>query len=150
MLKFLDKATNVFAAAALAFGMGYGGYALAAQIAAGSGVVDQQYLMNPVVQGHMNSILEPSPGIAAPVITGSACTGALANVPLTDMAGAVVPSGAGTCIITFAHAYNNIPICVGINSSATTALPLFAATKTALTITSAAAATSVQYICIGQ
>ncbi len=122
---------------------------IAAQVPNTVGPLDVMPLVNPQVNGHMSGVIDNANGALPPVISGSACTGALAGTQLSDFAGAVVPSGAGTCIITFSHAYRTAPVCVGINSSATTALPLFSATTTALTITSAAAATSVQYICIG-
>jgi len=141
--RIADRMAAVFGALAVSAGLAYG-----AQIAA-SVVAPQTMLLNPVVSGHLQPALGQDAGIATPVITGSACSGALSGVVPTDLAGAVVPSGSGTCIVTFAKAFNQIPVCVGINSSATTALPLLSASKTALTITSAAAATSVQYICVG-
>ena len=140
----LRKLLYTLSAAAL-----FGASAFAAQVANTVGPLDVAPIINPQINGHMSAVIDNAPGALPPVIAGTACTGALAGATLTDFAGAVVPSGAGTCTVTFSHAYRNAPICIANNSSAVTALPLASATTTVLTITSAAAATSVQYVCIG-
>jgi len=120
----------------------------AAQIAAGSGITDQTQINNPQVQGHIAAIIDNGPGSAAPVISGTACTGANASRSLSDVAGTLTASGSGTCVVTFSKAFSNPPSCVVSGETATTQLPYAAVSATALTITSAAAGT-VDFVCFG-
>jgi hypothetical protein len=77
-------------------------------------------------------------------ISGAGCS---IGAGSDDTTGTIVDSGASTCVLTFSKAFTAAPVCVTQGSLAAT-LPTSVPTTTTLTVIIAAAST-VQYICIG-